>query len=157
MQIPGYDLRRILLAEDPLAAANAFFVQIRTVLATVLGLRMCPFCPRCACPCQDAFGSVAELMGGLAGRADAMFGAVECQKTTGSLHYHFFLFVQRLHQFASMKEIAVALEAKLVCAQELKDFLSNICCESYSNLAELLGHSLGIRSNVKKTGVLKLA
>ena len=63
MQIPGYDLRRILLAEDPLAAANAFFVQIRTVFATVLGLRMCPFCPRCACPCQDAVGSVAELMG----------------------------------------------------------------------------------------------
>ena len=49
-----------------------------------------------------------------------------------------------------MKEIAVALEAKLVCAQELKDFLSNICCESYSNLDELLGHSLGIRSNVKE-------
>ena len=113
VDIPGYDLRRILLARDPLAAANAFFVQIRTVLATVLGLRMCPFCPHCASssrPCQDAFGSVAELMGGLAGRADAMFGAVECQKTTSALHYHFFLFVQRLHQFASMKEIALALE-----------------------------------------------
>ena len=28
VDIPGYDHRRILLAEDPLAAANAFFVQI---------------------------------------------------------------------------------------------------------------------------------
>ena len=107
--IPGYDMRRILLAEDPLAACNAFFVQIRTILATILGLRMCPHCPHCAekeCPCQDALGSVAELIGGLAGRADAMFGAVECQKTTGSLHYHFFLFIQRLHQYATLKEIA---------------------------------------------------
>ena len=137
VDIPGYELRRIMLAEDPLAVANAFFVQIRTILATVLGLRMCPHCPHCAetsYACQDAFGSVGELMGGLAGRADAMFGAVECQKTTGSLHYHFFLFVQRLHQYASMKEIARMLEERLVTAQELKDFLSHICCESYNDL-----------------------
>ena len=77
------------MAEGPLAAVNAFFVQIRTVLATILGIRMCPSCPQCTC-CQDALGSVAELMGGIAGRADAMFGAVERQKSTGSLHYIFF-------------------------------------------------------------------
>ena len=34
VDIPGYDLRTILLPE-PLAVANAFFVQIRCVLATV--------------------------------------------------------------------------------------------------------------------------
>ena len=73
-------------------------------------------------------------MGGLAGRADALFGAVEAQKTTGSLHFHFFTFVQRLHQFASMKEIAELLEAKLVHAQDLKDFLANICCEQYADV-----------------------
>ena len=76
VDIPGYDMRRIMSAEDPLAAANAFFVQIRTVLATVLGIRMCPFCPHCATsstPCQNAFGSVAELMGGIIGCIDAMF------------------------------------------------------------------------------------
>ena len=80
VDIPGYELRRILQAEDPLASANAFFLQIRCVLATVLGIRMCPFCPHCSSSelaCQDAFGSVAELTGGLAGRADAMFGANE--------------------------------------------------------------------------------
>ena len=63
VNIPGYDLRRILMAEDPLAAANAFFVQIRTILATVLGIRMCPHCPHCsesAYPCQDGF--LAERM-----------------------------------------------------------------------------------------------
>ena len=79
-----------MAAEDPLAAANAFFVQIRTVLATMFGIRMCPHCPHCSSsdnPCQDAFGSVAEIMGGVLGRADAMFGAVEYQKTTGALHF----------------------------------------------------------------------
>ena len=90
VDIPGYVLRKIWLAEDPLAAANAFFVQIRTILATVLGIRMCPHCPHCTKPpCQGALGSVAEFMPGIAGRPDAMFGAVECQKSTGSLHYHF--------------------------------------------------------------------
>ena len=86
INVPGYDLRRLLQAQDPLAAANAFFVQIRVILATVLGIRMCPHCPHCASsgnPCQDALGSSAEIMGGLAGRADALFGAVECQKSTG--------------------------------------------------------------------------
>ena len=76
VDIPGYDMRRIMSAEDPLAAANAFFVQIRTVLATVLGIRMCPFCPHCdisTTPCQNSFGSVAELMGGIIGCIDAMF------------------------------------------------------------------------------------
>ena len=45
IDIPGYDLRRLILARDPLAAVNAFMIQIRTILATVLGVRMCPLCP----------------------------------------------------------------------------------------------------------------
>ena len=92
VNVPGYDTRQLYLAEDPLAAANAFFVQIRILLATMLGVRMCPRCPDCnttSSPCQDAFGSNAEAMGGIAGRVDALFGAVEAQKTTGGLHYHF--------------------------------------------------------------------
>ena len=133
VDVPGYDLRKLWMAEDPLAAVNAFFVQIRTVLATILGLRMCPNCPQCLC-CHDALGSVAELMGGIAGRADAMFGAVECQKVTGSLHYHLFLFVQRLHQYCTLKEIAELLAAKLVETKDLKNFLANICCETYTDI-----------------------
>ena len=66
-EVPGYDLRRILHAQDPLAPAMAFWVHVRTVLATLLGIRMCPDCPHCAetdTPCQNEFGSSAELMGG---------------------------------------------------------------------------------------------
>ena len=80
VDIPGFDTRRLLMAADPLAAVNAFFIQIRVVLATMLGVRMCPLCPHCNSdterPCQDACGSNAEAMGGIAGRVDAMFGAV---------------------------------------------------------------------------------
>ena len=86
-------------------------------------------------------------MGGLAGRADALFGAVGCQKFTGSLHYHFFVFIQRLDQFASMKEIAELLEAKMVQATELKDFLANICCESYSDLEQHIADLTPLESN----------
>ena len=134
IDIPGYDVRKLMLAEDPLAVVNAFMIQIRVLLATILGIRMCPHCPHCMPPCQDALGSVAELGGGAAGRADALFGAIECQKTTGSLHLHFFLFVQRLHQYATMKDIATLLEKGFVEAAELKDFLSNITCETYADL-----------------------
>ena len=119
MEVPGYDMRRLLLAQDPLAAVNAFMVQIRNVLATILGLRMCPHCPHCAMseyPCQDACGSSAELMGGIAGRADALFGAVEGQKSTGSLHYHFFIFIQRFfgHMFLADSS-SLSTPSKVCC------------------------------------------
>lgn len=150
INVPGYDLRRLLQAQDPLAAANAFFVQIRVILATVLGIRMCRHCPHCARsgnPCQDALGSSAEIMGGLAGRADALFGTVECQKSTCSLHYRFFVFIQRLHQFASVKEIGELLEAMQVHANELKEFLANICCESYSDLRQHIANLTPLETN----------
>eukprot|EP00959_Pyramimonas_sp_CCMP1952_P150958 3159070-Pyramimonas_sp.AAC.1 len=138
-EVPGYNLRRLYLAEDPLSAVNAFFVQIRTILATMLGVRMCPNCPHCSqteWPCQDRLGSSAESMGGIAGRVDAVGGAVEAQKTSGGLHYHFFMFVQRLHQYATLKEIAEKIEEGLVQAEELKNFLGEICCESYTDVQQ---------------------
>ena len=45
---------------------------------------------------MDAFGSCAEAMGSIAGRCDGIAGAVECQKSTGSLHLHFWCYAQRL-------------------------------------------------------------
>ena len=78
--VPAYDLRRLILPRDPLASSLAFSVQIRLVLATILGFRMCEDCPHCVDsdkPCIDAFGSCAESMGGVAGRCDSIPGAVE--------------------------------------------------------------------------------
>ena len=139
VHVPGYDLRRLILARDPLCAANAFWVYIRKVLAVALGVRMCGECPHCSegdKPCQDGLGSNAEAMGGFAGRGDAMFGAVECQKISGSLHLHLWFFGQRLHQHHSLYDIAKLLQEGIASAQELKDFISNICCESYADLAQ---------------------
>ena len=45
--VPGYDLRRTMQAQDPMCVVNGFMVRIITVLATCLGARMCPDCPRC--------------------------------------------------------------------------------------------------------------
>ena len=134
LQVPGYDIRRLILARDPLAAVLAFSVQIRKILATILGIRMCSLCPDCSCtaiPCQDAFGSNAEAMGGICGRSDGLCGAVECQKVTGCLHFHFWCFVQRLHQYHSLQEIAKMLEDRLVTAEEFKHFCAHMCCEHY--------------------------
>ena len=61
-------------------------------------------------------------MGGLAGRSDGICGAVECQKLTGSLHLHFWNFIQRLHQYKTLAEITEYLEKCLIHADELKDF-----------------------------------
>ena len=100
---------------------------------------MCADCPHCAetdCPCQAAFGSSAEIMGGLAGRGDAIVGAVDCQKTTASLHLHFWFVGQRLHKFHTLEEIANLLEQEFVKADDLKDFLENISCESYPNMEQ---------------------
>ena len=150
IDIPGYDLRRLILARDPLAAVNAFMIQIRTILATILGMRMCPLCPHCTDtehPCQDSLGSVAELLGGCAGRADALIGAVEAQKTNGSLHFHFFLFVQRLHQFSTLQEIAELLKASIVKAVDLKRFLANMCVTEYTDLEKFVSEQSSIEAN----------
>ena len=98
---PDYETRKLILARDPLCAVDAFTVYVRVVLACLLGIRMCPECPHCNCgdnPCQDRFGSNAEAQGGSLGRCDALFGAVETQKS-GVLHYHMKAFIQRLHQY----------------------------------------------------------
>ena len=58
-------------------------------------------------------------MGGFAGRVDAIFGAKECLKSNGSLHIHLFAFVQRLHQYCNMVDIATCLEEGLVNATDL--------------------------------------
>ena len=106
IELPDYDTRRLIHARDPLCAVDAFHVAVRVVLAQLLGIRMCPDCPHCnkgASPCQDIFGSNAEPQGGIIGRCDAIFGAVETQKS-GTLHYHLLAFLRarieksRLHR-----------------------------------------------------------
>ena len=132
--IPGYDLRKLILARDPLACVNAFQIQVRCILATLLGIWMCPYCPHCCTsdnPCSDAWGCNGEHMGGCAGRGDALAGAVECQKKSGALHLHFWFFGERLHQHHTLEQIAEKLRDGLVDGESLKRFLAEMCVESY--------------------------
>ena len=90
VDVPGYDLRRLIQARDPQCAVNAFRVYIIKVLAPALGIRMCADCPHCCetdMPCPDSLGSSAEVLGGMAGRGDALSGAVECQKSPALCFY----------------------------------------------------------------------
>ena len=106
---------------------------------------MCPYCPHCNSdtqrPCQDALGSNAETMGGIAGRVDAIVGAVEAQKSTGALHFHYFMFVQRVHQYGTLKEIGEKLQQGLLQSRELTHYLSHSCCLSYPDLAHYEAHA----------------
>ena len=91
VELPGYDVRRILTARDPLAVMDAFYIQVRLRLATILGIRMCPRCPRCNDdanpPCQNKFGSNAIPMGGILGAGMALGSAIEHQGH-GTPHLH---------------------------------------------------------------------
>eukprot|EP00971_Amphidinium_carterae_P286301 5684601-Amphidinium_carterae.2 len=61
---------------------------------------------------MDAFGSNAIPTGGILGRVDAVYGSIECQKC-GTLHGHFQVFVQCLHQFTPIGNIAQVDEASM--------------------------------------------
>ena len=72
-------------------------------------------------------------MGGFAGRCDALAVAVECQKKSGCLHFHFWAYIQRAHQHNSPREIAALLESELISSDDLKQFCKTLCCEEYPN------------------------
>ena len=69
LALPEYKLRRQAITNDVLCSVEAFLVLIKVVLATLLGIRMCPRCPHCNAndsktPCQDQFGSNFDTFGG---------------------------------------------------------------------------------------------
>ena len=111
---------------------------------------MCADCLHCVehdYPCQDAFGSNAELADGFAGRADALFGAVEAQKSSGSLHFHFKLFVQRLHQYCTLQEIAELIQKGFADVGEFKNYMTNIYSESYRDADRHKRESMDLENN----------
>ena len=70
--LPAYKLRRQAITNDILCCVEAFLVLVKVVLATLLGIRMCPKCPHCNAngsrhPCQEHFGPYMCLFKGLFG------------------------------------------------------------------------------------------
>ena len=119
--LPAYETRRVSSARDPYAVIAAYDVEIRLRLARLLGVRMCPNCPRCndrsyasnkRKPCQDKFGSNMMPMGGLLGGCDGFGGATENQ-TAGTPHFHGEAHVICIYQFGTLQGIAERIKAKL--------------------------------------------
>ena len=95
---------------------------------------MCPNCPHCVEsdePCSDIFGSNATPLGGSAGRADAMIGAVEAQKAEGVLHLHLFLFAQMAMQHKTLKEVADLFQKQLLTPDAWKSYVENVRVATY--------------------------
>ena len=70
IELPEYDLRRLATARDPHAVMEGYKTEIMLRLASVLGVRMCPQCPRCndgVFGCQDKFGRSMRPGGGVLG------------------------------------------------------------------------------------------
>lgn len=135
IDIPMYDIRRAMLAKDCVSIVQCFHTYLRFALGRLLGIRMCPMCPRCNAndaefPCQDRFGSNASPMGGILGRADAIGGVVEHQGQ-GTPHYHACVYVQRLHQHKTLQDIMDIIKKDLTQVNALKEFQSWACREEH--------------------------
>ena len=91
MILARYDIRRLAAARDPLAVIEAHRLNVCFRLAWLLGMRMCPRCPRCnedgLWGCQDLFGSNMRPTGGILGGALAFEGGNENQASS-TPHFH---------------------------------------------------------------------
>ena len=98
-----------------LAVIDAYHVEIRIRLARLLGLRMCPNCPRCndptvsKYPCQDKFGSNMMPMGGSLG-AGVAFGSATEHQEVGDPHIHAEFHIACIYQYSTLDEIAKAIK-----------------------------------------------
>ena len=90
LELPSFETRRAISARDPLSTVYAFQVQVRVLLAMLLGVRMCPNCPHCATskfPCANKFGHNTFPMGGVFGAVDGL----GVQLSTSGLELHIFM------------------------------------------------------------------
>lgn len=91
--IPGFEVRREVLAQNPSAAAMGFEVQYVLLMRGIFGIRVCLLCPHeASCSeehflCQDLLGNSSMLEGGAAGRCPASCFSKETQKQ-GAEHAH---------------------------------------------------------------------
>ena len=114
IDLPEFEARRLACARDPLAVVEAFRIQVFLRLAAVLGLRMCPQCPRCNASrmgCQDKFGSNMRPVGGVLGGITAIGGGVEHQGV-GTPHFHFEAHVVCAYQYGTLEDIVDKIKKK---------------------------------------------
>ena len=125
--LPEYKLRRQAVSNDILCCVEAFLVLVKVVLATLLGIRMCPKCPHCNAndsrnPCQDLFGSNMDTFGGIFGACDGFGGAVESQRG-GTLHIHLIAYIISAFQHSTLARISEMIEEKLLSVAALERYM----------------------------------
>ena len=125
--LPEYKLRRQVISNDILCCVEAFLVLVKVVLATLLGIRMCPKCPHCNAndsknPCQDLFGSNMDTFGGIFGGCDGFGGAVESQRGA-TLHIHLIAYIISLFQHLTLARISEMIEEKLLSVAALERYM----------------------------------
>ena len=109
-ELPEYDLRRAATAKDPLAVIEGYKVEVYLRLATLLGVRMCPDCPRCnrfGRGCADKFGNNMRPGGGVLGGMIAVGGGTEHQGY-GTPHLHLQGHVASVYQYGTMADVMEA-------------------------------------------------
>ena len=115
IELPEYDIRQTAAARDPLAVVEAHRLNVCLRLAYLLGMRMCPRCPRCndgPWGCQDLFGSNMRPTGGTIGGAVALEIGNEHQQH-GTPHAHSQAHVVCAYQIATLQDIAAKVEEEL--------------------------------------------
>ena len=140
IDLPPYNLRRAMMVKDNLSIVEAFDVQGRFILGRLLGLRVCPKCPRCnaqrsKAACQNYYGSNMLPMGGIMGVPDAFDASIENQHG-GNLHAHVRVFIQRVHQHHTLQEVGERIQQGLLDPETLKTYNTWICREEHFDQAQ---------------------
>ena len=109
-----------------MAVVEAYRVEIMLRLVSVLGVRMCPHCPRCnekkgSFGCQDRFGSNMRPMGGVLGGMDAFGGSTEHQGL-GTPHFHCEGHIVCAYQYNTLTEIAEKFAAEKITLEQWKNY-----------------------------------
>ena len=124
LELPEYDLRRAATASDPLAVVEGYKIEILLRLATLLGVRMCPNCPRCndgTFGCQDKFGNNMRPGGGMLGGMPALGSATEHQGY-GTPHLHAEGHIACAYQFGTLADIVKALQSQSFTFQDIVNY-----------------------------------
>ena len=131
--LPNTDVRRKILAKDPLASVYGFRLLCKITLSALFGGRVCSKCPECnhgEHGCVDMFGSVAKAEGGISGRMEAFYGSIENQKED-SQHLHTMIWLQSMYQQKTLIEIAQMIRDNTDLVTDTHAFSEHVCQESY--------------------------
>ena len=139
VSLPEYKLRRQAISNDILCCVEAFLVLVKVVLATLLGIRMCPKCPHCNAndakfPCQDQFGSNFDTFGGIFGGCDGFGGGVESQRGS-TLHIHLIAYIISAFQHSTLSRISEMIEEKLMSVAALERYMEWVSMHEHLDAA----------------------